>query len=58
MNIVVADLKGCAIYLDDAVIYSDTWKDNVDQICALFEQLSGANLTINLTINVSSLKVQ
>ena len=48
MNRVVAGLKGCAVYLDDVVIYSETWAEHVDQIRALFERLAWANLTINI----------
>lgn len=48
MTMVVAGLKGCTVYLDDVVIYSETWKEHVNQICALFEWLAEANLTINL----------
>ena len=48
MNQVVAGLKGCAAYLDNVVIYSETWAEHVDQIRALFEQLAWANLTINI----------
>ena len=48
MNQVVAGFKGCAVYLDSVVIYSETWAEHVDQICALFKWLAWANLTINL----------
>lgn len=58
MNRVVAGLKGCAVYLDDVVIYSETWAEHVDQIGALFERLAWANLTINIAISVNLLKVQ
>lgn len=36
------------MYLDDVVIYSETWKEHVDQIRALFERLERATLTTNL----------
>lgn len=47
MNI-VAGLEGCAIYLDDVVIYIDTWCEHVERIGALLDQLVWANLTVNL----------
>lgn len=48
MNKVVAGLEGCSVYLDDVVIYSDTWHSHVQRICALFERLADARLTVNL----------
>lgn len=48
MNKVVAGLEGCAVYLDDVVIYSNTCGDHVDHISALLTRLTWANLTINL----------
>ena len=29
MNEVIAGLKGCEMYIDDAVVYSDTWEEHV-----------------------------
>ena len=48
MNKVVGDLEGCAVYLDDVVIYSDTWADHLQRIGALFKRLADARLTVNL----------
>ncbi|KAL2080855.1 hypothetical protein ACEWY4_022708 [Coilia grayii] len=48
MNMVVSGLKGCAVYLDDAVTYSDTWPEHLNRIRALFARLADARLTINL----------
>ena len=48
MNMVVSGLEGCAVYLDDVVIYSDTWEDHVCRIKSLFDRLRDANLTVNL----------
>ncbi len=48
MNKVVAGLKGCAVYLDDVVIYSESWEEHIHCIRALFERLAWANLTVNL----------
>ena len=36
MNRVVGGLEGCAVYLDDAVCYSDTWSTHLDRIRAFF----------------------
>jgi hypothetical protein len=48
MNMVVNRLEGCAVYLDDVVIYSNTWEDHLSRIRALFERFANANLTVNL----------
>ncbi|XP_034567353.1 uncharacterized protein LOC117832370 [Notolabrus celidotus] len=48
MNMVVVGLEGCAVYLDDVVVYSHTWDEHLARIKALFDRLSGAGLTINL----------
>lgn len=48
MNRVVSGLEGCAVYLDDVVIYSDSWEEHVCRVQALLERLVWARLTINL----------
>lgn len=48
MNMVVNGLEGCAVYLDDVVVYSDSWEDHLSRIQALFERLADGNLTVNL----------
>lgn len=42
MNLVVAGLGGCAVYLDDVVV------DHLQHIGALFSRLAEAHLTVNL----------
>ena len=48
MNRVVGGLEGCAVYLDDAVCYADSWDTHLGCIRAFFERLLAANLTVNL----------
>ena len=48
MNLVVSGLDGCAVYLDDVVIYSDTWEEHLVHIRKLFDRLKDARLTVNL----------
>lgn len=48
MNRVVGDMAGCAVYLDDVVVYSDAWEEHVERIEELFTRLAGARLTVNL----------
>ena len=48
INTVTSGLTGCEAYLDDIIVYSDTWEDHLQQIRALFNRLTSANLTVNL----------
>lgn len=48
MNRVVAGLAGCAVYLDDLVVYSESWGSHVQRIRALFDRLTEPNLKVNL----------
>ena len=43
MNMVVAGLEKCAMYLDDVVILSDTWDVHVQRVRALFSRLAEAS---------------
>ena len=45
MHGVVTGLEGIAVYLDDVVVYSDTWEQHMDRIHVPLQE---ANLTINL----------
>ena len=45
MNQVVANLDGCAVYLDDVVVYSDTWGSHLERLHHLFTRLAHASLT-------------
>lgn len=48
MNKVVRGLEGCAVYLDDVVVFSDTWEEHLQLVRALFDRLRWAQLTVNL----------
>ncbi|KAL1251972.1 hypothetical protein QQF64_019768 [Cirrhinus molitorella] len=48
MNGIVSGLEGCAVYLDDVVIFSDDWVQHVTRIQELFRRLVEAKLTVNL----------
>lgn len=45
---IVGDLEGCFVYVDDAVIYSHDWDGRLDRIKKLFDRLAHVQLTINL----------
>ena len=48
MNRVIGDMQGCAVYLDDVVVYSETWETHLERIRELFTRLAEARLTVNL----------
>ena len=48
VNRVVADIDKCEAYVDDLIVYSQTWEEHMGQLRQLFEKLSQANLTVNL----------
>lgn len=48
MNLVIGDMQGCAVYLDDVFVYSDTWENHLERIQELFTRLAEARLTVNL----------
>ena len=42
------DLDACEAYLDDVIVHSDTFQEQLFHTKALFVKLSNANLTVNL----------
>ena len=48
VNELTRGIAGGSAYIDDIVIYSDTWSEHLQQIRTFFERVSDANLTINL----------
>ena len=48
VNHVVTDIEGCEAYVDDLIVYSQTWEQHIGQLRHLFEKLSQAKLTVNL----------
>ena len=49
INQLTGDLDGCEGCIDDIVIYSKTWQQHLECIRSLFNRLTQANLTVNLT---------
>ena len=47
-NQLVHGLEGCAVYLDDLVIFADNWSQHVQRLTSLLKRLQEANLTVNL----------
>ena len=48
VNGLITGIPGCAAYIDDIVLYSNSWNDHLDQLRSFFECVSQAQLTINL----------
>ena len=48
MSDLTSGLDNCVAYLDDIVVYSDTWPEHLAQLEALFLALARARLVINL----------
>ena len=40
INQVISGLTGCDAYIDDVIVYSETWSEHVEIMCKLFEKLS------------------
>ena len=48
VNNVICGLDGCDAYIDDVIIYSDSWSDHLQRIRKFFDRLGKAKLTVNL----------
>ena len=49
VNTVISGLDGCDAYINDVIIHNNTFEDHLQSIRNLFDRLSDANLTINLS---------
>ena len=49
INSVTSGIDGFGAYIDDAIIYSDTWEEHLSTIRQFYDRLSDAKLTINLS---------
>ena len=49
VNTAISGLDECDAYIDDVIIYNNTFEDHLQSIRNLFDRLSDANLTINLS---------
>jgi hypothetical protein len=48
MNLLISDIDGIDAYIDDVIIYSDSWEQHLMTIRKFYERLTEANLTVNL----------
>ena len=49
MNEVLRGAEGCTVYIDDIVVYADSWNEHMTRLRELFRRLEDANLTVNLS---------
>ena len=48
MNYLFQGLEGVQVYLDDIIIFSDTWPQHIDRLVSVLRKLRDAHLTIKL----------
>lgn len=48
MHRVLSGVANCEAYLDDVVIFSDTWENHLETLTEVFSRLAEASLTLNL----------
>ena len=47
MDVLLRDLDFCVGYIDDALIYSETWQDHLAHVALVLDRIGGAGLTLN-----------
>ena len=47
INNVIKGLDCCAAFIDDLIVYSDSFEDHLSHLYDTFDRLSKANLTVN-----------
>ena len=47
MDVLLRDLDFCVGYIDDALIYSNTWQDHLTHVALVLDRIGGAGLTLN-----------
>ena len=45
---VLSGIPNCTAYLNDLVVYSNTWSEHIQILTLVFERLAKASLTLNL----------
>ncbi|KAJ8019449.1 hypothetical protein HOLleu_41054 [Holothuria leucospilota] len=48
VNNLTSNLENCEVYVDDLIVYSNSWDEHIQHVKALFDKLAKANLTVNL----------
>lgn len=48
MHLMLGDVPQCNVYLDDVVVYSDTWAEHRSSLAVVLGRLAEPSLTLNL----------
>ena len=48
MNLILRDIEGCAVYIDDIIIFSKTWQEHLQILERVLKAISEAGLVVNL----------
>ena len=48
INKIMASFQGCEAYIDDVIVFGNTWKKHLESLCESFRRLRAAKLTVNL----------
>jgi hypothetical protein len=48
VNLLISEIDGIDVYIDDVIIYSDTWEQHLMTIRKFYEPLMASSLTVNL----------
>ena len=48
INKITVNFEGCEAYIDDVVVFGNTWKQHFERMHQLFRRLRSAKLTVNL----------
>ncbi len=48
VNIVLSGQPKCNAYLDDLIVYTNSWEEHMQILTQVFTRLAGVNLTLNL----------
>ena len=51
MNKIFLELEGCQGYIDDVIVYSESWEQHLSRVRSLLDRLKSAKLTMNLVIS-------
>ena len=52
INKLVGRMEGCEAYIDDVVVYSDSWEDHLIRLRRVLTKLAKVNLTVNLNLDM------
>ena len=51
INKIISKLEGCQGYIDDVIVYGESWEQHLSRVRSLLDRLKAVNLTVNLLKN-------